>query len=194
MNHPRGAAAQAFTALNAVIFSRSSQPPTRLLAWVADLAARNIPGADEVSVTVIQRDRPRTAASSGRMALALDERQYWDGAGPCLDAATSSATISITDTGRCHRYPGFALQAHRTGVRRVLSVGMPAHPSLAGALNVYGIRGGRFEPATLDIATRFAGYADLVLSSRRRDDGQAPWGQPGRHGGGMDTRRRSQPR
>src|SRR4051795_2034123 len=55
-----------------------------LLQTVADLAETVMPGNPEASVTLLVEDRPATVATTGRMALALDESQYDRGHGPCL--------------------------------------------------------------------------------------------------------------
>src|SRR4051794_29713329 len=63
------------------------QPLGAVMHRIAVLAAQTIPGADDVSVTLIERGRARTVSFSGTLAAALDERQYEDGFGPCMDAA-----------------------------------------------------------------------------------------------------------
>jgi hypothetical protein len=60
-----------------------------VLTRVAQVAKDTIPGADEVSVTLVHRDHPSTTAYTGDLALGLDERQYAEGYGPCLQAARS---------------------------------------------------------------------------------------------------------
>lgn len=66
---------------------------------VSELAQRAIPGADEVSVTLIGAAGAYTAAYTGAVALALDERQYQQGRGPCMDAAQAGIVVSVPDTG-----------------------------------------------------------------------------------------------
>ena len=53
----------------------------------AQLAKRTIPGASEVSVTLLQGDAAHAAAFTGELALTLDEKQYERGHGPCLNVS-----------------------------------------------------------------------------------------------------------
>jgi hypothetical protein len=68
-----------------------------VLGKVADLAKRTIVGVDEVSVTLVREMNAHTAAYTGDLALNLDEWQYAEGGGPCLDAAASGTTLSVPD-------------------------------------------------------------------------------------------------
>src|SRR5687767_4381891 len=70
-----------------------------LLDKIAQLAKRSIPGAAEVSVTLVRRNVPQTAAFTGELAKALDEKQYERGYGPCLDAADTTTSLLVPDTG-----------------------------------------------------------------------------------------------
>src|SRR5690348_6201935 len=67
----------------------SAQPLGMILHRVAEIARELIPGAYEVSIALIERDRARTVAFTGAVATALDERQYCSGRGPCLDASVT---------------------------------------------------------------------------------------------------------
>jgi GAF domain-containing protein len=138
------------------------QPLGAVLRRVAELGAQTIPGATEVSVTLVERGRPRTVAFAGDLAVTLDERQYAIGFGPCMDAAVTGQLISIDDTSNDPNYPEFAYQAARKGIRHTLSIGMPALQETSGALNVYG-SGKPFDEAARAIATTFAEYAAVAL-------------------------------
>src|SRR4051812_42114796 len=70
-----------------------------VLDTIAHLAKRTIPGADEVSVTLVRDNKARTAAFTGDLALDVDESQYEAGHGPCLDASAAAATMSVPEMG-----------------------------------------------------------------------------------------------
>jgi GAF domain-containing protein len=148
--------------LSAIVLS--SQPLGAVLRRVAELAVKAVPGVDEASVTLIERGRPRTVAFSGKLAVALDERQYTAGFGPCLDAAVNQQTIVLDTYDEHTSYPEFAREARRAGIRHVMSVGMPALQHTSGGLNIYssGIAG-EFEPQAREAATAFAGYAAATV-------------------------------
>jgi GAF domain-containing protein len=157
-----GDVVSAYAELAAIVLNEQSL--TAILHRVAELAAEIVPGVDQVSVTLIEDNKSRTVAFSGDLAQALDERQYADGYGPCLDAALSGRIITIEDTAHSAAYPGFGRQAHRYGIQHTLSIPVPALQHNAAALNMYGsLDAGPFNQATHDTATSFAGYAAIAL-------------------------------
>jgi GAF domain-containing protein len=132
---------------------------------VARLAADLIPGIEEVSVTLIEGGRPRSVAFSGQRASVLDERQYEDGYGPCLDAAVSGQTIAIEDTSVSTLYPQFSRAAARAGIRHTLSMCLAMTvKDTTGALNMYGATR-PFDQSSRDVATDFAAYAAVAVGN-----------------------------
>jgi hypothetical protein len=123
----RSGNATAYAELSALVLER--QPLGAVLRRIADLAVKSIPDLDDASITLIRRGHPETVAFSGHLAITLDERQYEDGFGPCLDAARHGQTILVDAQQEKQEngiYAEFARQALRQGVRHVLSIGMPA--------------------------------------------------------------------
>ena len=155
-------AVSAYAELAKIVLNQ--QPLGAVLRRIAELAAKIIPGANDVSVTLIERNRARSVAFTGPLATALDERQYEDGFGPCMDAAVTGQLIQIEDTTQDEIYPEFSRQARRHGIRHTLSIGMPTQQDTTGALNIYGDgTAGPFDQAARDIAATFAGYAAIAL-------------------------------
>src|SRR5690349_17309409 len=75
-----------------------------VLDRVSHLAVRALPGASDVSVTLIREGAARTAAHTGRPALEIDEWQYREGRGPCLDAAGTGTTIAVAEVAAERRW------------------------------------------------------------------------------------------
>lgn len=144
-----------------------------VLAEVADLAKRTIPGADEVSVTLIRNRSAHTAAFTGDLALALDEWQYERGHGPCLDAAASTRSLLVVDMTAEQRWPDWARRAVQAGVHSSLSVGLPFQESATGALNIYAGKPDAFDDDGVALAQTFAGYAAIPLANANVYDIQA---------------------
>ncbi len=136
-----------------------------LLDKIARLAKRTIPGASEVSVTLLHGDKPHTAAFTGELALALDEKQYERGYGPCLAAAKSTSSVIVPDTGSEQRWPGWAHTAAQAGARSSLSIGLPVHEQVTGALNIYATTRDAFDDDSIAIAQTFAGFAAVGLAN-----------------------------
>jgi GAF domain-containing protein len=132
---------------------------------VADLAKRAVAGVDEASVTLVRGRRAQTAAFTGDLALDLDERQYEDGGGPCLDAAASTETVVVPDLAAEKRWPGYISHALEAGVRSSLSVGLPVHEKVTGALNLYATEVDAFDEDAVVLTQTFAGYAAVALAN-----------------------------
>jgi len=153
----------AFAELSKIMLGE--QPLTATMERIAALAAQTIPGADAVSVTLMEGDEARTVAFTGPVAVALDERQYEAGFGPCMDAAVTGGTIVIEDTSNDAVYPDFSRAAARQGVRHTLSVGMPIPQRIVGALNIYGIGTAAFDDEAKRLTSTYAGYAAVSLAN-----------------------------
>jgi GAF domain-containing protein len=139
-------------------------PLPSALQQVADLAARAVPGAAEVSVTLVEDGQPGTAVFTGPVAVALDERQYAKGFGPCLDAATYGQTIVTDSTDDRTPYRDFREACRGAGVTQTLSAGLPVAHRVSGGLNLYAITGQPLDPATVQLAETVAGYAAAALA------------------------------
>ena len=148
-----------------------------VLKQVADLAQQVIPGAAEVSVTLLRGDDVHTAAFTGDLALILDEWQYEYGHGPCLAAAATGATVSVPDMVGEQRWPDWSARADRAGARSSLSIGLPVDETVTGALNVYASASGAFDDEAITVAESFAGYAAVALANVHLYDTQATLAQ-----------------
>jgi GAF domain-containing protein len=153
----------AFAELSKVMLG--AQPLTATLARIAELAKRTIPGAAEVSVTLLQNGRAFSIAFTGPLASGLDERQYEADFGPCMDAALSGNTITIDDTARSEAYPDWARIAARHGITNTMSIGLPVEQRTVGALNVYGTDSTPFDQTNAELATAFASYAAVAVAN-----------------------------
>jgi GAF domain-containing protein len=101
------------------------------------IAQEALTGADEVSITLVRRDRPWTAAYTGQLALDADEMQYERGYGPCIDAGVSGTSLRVDDMREEKRWPDYAAKVVTHGVLASLSVPLPLQTDVVGALNCY---------------------------------------------------------
>ena len=163
--------AAAYAALSQIALS--GRPLDQTLEEVAALAQRALRETPEASVTLLTDDQARTAAFSGQVALQLDERQYDQGYGPCLDAAVSGGAIHLTIDDPDSPYPDFRRLAHQHGVTHSLSVGLPAAGRTGGALNLYTKTGQPFTDDSTRIAGTFAGFAGILLTTVGHGDDAA---------------------
>jgi GAF domain-containing protein len=141
--------------------------PEIALGKVVRVSQQAITGATEVSITMLDQGQPSTVASTGTLAYDLDQVQYGDGHGPCLDAATGGETLKIDDMRDEPRWPHFAAAAAGRGARSSLSVPLPEQGAVAGALNVYATERAAFDDSSCELAAAFASYAAVALFNLR---------------------------
>jgi GAF domain-containing protein len=144
-----------------------------VMAKIATLAKRVVPGAHEVSVTLRRGANTHTAAFTGELAITLDEWQYAEGHGPCLDASEFHASLSVPDMAAEERWPDWVQHAREAGARSSLSIGLPIADKVSGALNVYAIEPRAFDGDAIALAQTFAGYAAVALTNAHLYDSQA---------------------
>ncbi len=137
----------------------------QVLTRVSELAKRTIPGAAEVSVTLLGRGTGSTAAYTGELALHLDEQQYERGHGPCLEAGMAGATVLIADMATEDRWPDYVPRALEHGAHSSLSVGLPVQQVVTGALNIYATEPGVFDEDAASLTQTFASYAAVALAN-----------------------------
>lgn len=121
------------------------------LIVIAQLTADLVPSVSYASVTAMRDGAFTTVAASSEVARAVDEAQYADGAGPCMDAVDLAEPVAVpemaTTIATTMAWPGFRDTAFRLGLRASLSI-----PLFAGsgapiaALNLYGHDAAAMEP------------------------------------------------
>jgi len=136
-----------------------------VLSKVGELAKRVIAPADAVSLTLVRKGRAETAAYTDVLAMQADERQYGLDGGPCLDAGRGGVVLIIDDMRTEDRWPDYAPQAARIGVRSSLSVPLPIQEDLIGALNVYSQTAGAFDEDDVRAGQTFAAYAAVAVAN-----------------------------
>jgi GAF domain-containing protein len=146
-------------------FSLADHSMPSLLALVVGLAQRSLPGRPEASVTLLRRGRPYTATFSGALAKNLDESQYGYGYGPCLEAATTGVVVEVVDTRHDLRWPGYVESAVAHGCLSSLSLPLPLHEGVTGALNVYAREPAAFDDDSREQAPRLASYAAVAAGN-----------------------------
>ena len=132
---------------------------------ISELAKSVVPGADEVSMTVVEGEQPQTVASTGELALQLDEQQYARGAGPCLQGATTGTLMDVDDMTAEKRWPEWTELATGAGVGSLLTVPVPVQREVSAGLNMYSRKRHGFDEQSRTLATAFATYAGVALAN-----------------------------
>jgi hypothetical protein len=139
------------------------------LTFIASLVAARVGPVDYASITAQRSGAPTTVALSNQVALAVDEAQYADQAGPCLDALDGGIPVAA-DIASTMAWPGFRFAATELGLQASLSI-----PLFAGsgqpiaALNLYAHDGQALVPLSRALLHIFDFYQE-----GRTDVGEAP--------------------
>lgn len=155
---PTGALTELLAALTA------NTDMSGVLNEVVQLVRKFVPGAEESSITLIRGNKAVTAASTGPLPIALDEIQYEQGYGPCLDAGRCDEIMHIDDMSTERRWPTYTPLAIEHGVHSSLSLPLPVENYLVGAVNVYARRVRAFDQDSITIVTSLAAYLRAALS------------------------------
>ena len=137
----------------------------QVMVKVAQLTKSTLGVDGEVSVTLVQRGRPSTIASTGALAVDLDERQYERGYGPCLDCIAGGEPLIVEDMPTEQRWPDWAQAASRVGAGSSMSIPVPLQREVTAALNVYSTGTNSFDEAAVEVASTFAAYAGVALAN-----------------------------
>ena len=136
-----------------------------VLQAVVDLAKQVLPGNPESSISLLVKDKATTAVSTGQFALDLDESQYGQGHGPCLHAAATGEVTEIPDMATEVRWADYCRTAAARGNGSSLSVPLPLHEEVRGALNNYARGSHAFDDEARAAAQRFAVYAGVAVAN-----------------------------
>jgi len=150
-------------ALAGIVAGDSNQDA--VLRRTCEVTKTVIRGAAAVSVTVLEGERARTAASSDELSLRADSVQYASGTGPCLDAVRQVKTVLVPDMNDETRWPAYVAQTLPLGVRGSLSVPLGIEDGVVGALNIYATAPRAFDEEAVDLAIELAEYAGIVATT-----------------------------
>jgi transcriptional regulator with GAF, ATPase, and Fis domain len=162
--NPEHRLSQAISQLSGILFSETS--PEDTLRRVAEAAQRVVPGCAAASVTLVEKGRPGTPASTSPAAFEVDVAQYESNEGPCLEAVRTRESVSIQSLSESRAFPEFSVAAIRHGFRSSLSLPLRVAEETVGALNLYGEKTGAFE-ASESVGAVFARQAAITVANAR---------------------------
>jgi hypothetical protein len=113
-----------------------------LLMRIVSLVAALVTPVDYASVTAQRSGSPTTVATSHQTALAVDQAQYSDQSGPCLEALNDGVPVTA-DIATTMKWPGFRATADSLGLQASLSIPLfTGSGEPVAALNLYARDGG----------------------------------------------------
>jgi GAF domain-containing protein len=140
------------------------------LQRVADLACRNVGGADVAGVTLLRDGRPITAVFTDRTSPEIDAAQYETGSGPCLDAFRHQRVFRIDSTADDDRWREFSHAAAEHGMRSTISLPLGVRGNGIGALNLYSRQPAAFSDEAEHDGMLFATQASVALANAQLYD------------------------
>jgi ANTAR domain/GAF domain len=148
----------------------AEEPLNDVLARVAQTAARAVPDADALSITVLSGDTRSTPVSTDERIVELDHLQQDSGRGPCIEAAEGRKPVRV-EIATADRWPEFAHRAMELGVRACLSAPLvvgDGEPELVGSLNVYSYTASAFDPFDEGLLRLYTVTAGQAIANARR--------------------------
>ncbi|MDO0925291.1 GAF and ANTAR domain-containing protein [Streptomyces sp. TG1A-8] len=146
----------------------STESVEQFLQGLAESALVLAPAAVGAGITLEREHRPLTVVSTGPLASDLDEAQYGQDDGPCLQALRTGEEILVADMLDERRWGPYPAYAMACGTRSSLSLPIAAHTHTAGALNLYAPKASDFSDADLSALRALAAQATGVIAIAQR--------------------------
>ncbi|MCQ9129762.1 MULTISPECIES: GAF and ANTAR domain-containing protein [Streptomyces] len=131
-------------------------------------AALALSRAQGAGVTIEGDGEPMTVAGAGVAAMKLDEKQYGQDDGPCLESLRTGEEIHVGDMREETRWGDYPAYAVDCGILSTLSLPIAAHTGAAGALNLYAAPPHAFEDRDLGALRSLAAQATGGIALARR--------------------------
>jgi GAF domain-containing protein len=148
-------------------------PLTDLLHRVAELATR-MTTRTFAGITMSEGGKMQTPVYTDARSPKVDQVQYDEDSGPCVDAFRTGKVFTIPDTALDQRWRPFSQAALAENVRSTLSVPMDVsgnRTDVLGALNLYSETPDAFDAAAVVATESLANQASIVIANS-----QAYWG------------------
>jgi GAF domain-containing protein len=114
------------------------------------------------------RGELRVVAASSEAARRLERFQLQNDQGPCLDCFRSGLPVMAADlVAAAPRWPRFAPAAREAGFAAVQALPMRLREQVIGALNLFRVGPGAFEPADVRVGQALADVATISLLQER---------------------------
>ncbi|MDQ0079117.1 GAF and ANTAR domain-containing protein [Arthrobacter oryzae] len=142
-----------------------TQGVKEMLDELAEFSAVTLadPATALCSITLIQRKKPVTVASSEVRASRLDETQYSSGDGPCLSAIRRQVVVHIPDLASDDRWPAYTAAALEAGIGSSLSVPLLLAGEAEAGLNLYSTRSHGFTGEDISMVETYSYHASKAL-------------------------------
>ena len=158
---------RAFTSLTQLRFAEESLDGA--MRRIADLAVAVIPACDTCSVSQVEDKRTLARVATDDIAEMLDNFQYDNGEGPCMEAIQTAGRFKIESAVDERRWPRFTRPAADAGLRSSYSLPLHVDGRVVGALNLYSLAS-PFQLNDEQVSEDFAQHAAVTLANAEAYD------------------------
>ena len=135
------------------------------LVAVTRVAVAVVPPCDGASLTMRSSGVPNAPMASDAWAASLDQLQFVEQEGPCLDCLREGSVMRARDLGADQRFPSYGPKAAALGAASALSLPLAADGRTVGALNLYSRTPDAFDAEVLAVGELLAAHAALAISA-----------------------------
>jgi GAF domain-containing protein len=140
----------------------------QVLQRVAELSVRVIKPAATCGITLVQDERVITAASADALARQLDEQQYENEDGPCLESLYRGEVVEAVNLATEKRWDSYPTVAMAHGILAILSTPLIVKGRPVGVLNLYARTPQAFSTVDRQLASLLAGQAAIAVTAALR--------------------------
>ena len=143
-----------------------------VLGELTEAAVAAVPEARHAGITVASRGgKVRTATTTGRYPVLLDEIQQRHQQGPCLSAAWEQQMIRVDDLSGEQRWPRYCREVTQVSpIRSIMAFQLFADQRTMGALTFYADQPHAFDDGAVELGLMMATHIALAWNLVRRDE------------------------
>jgi hypothetical protein len=146
------------------LLSTANIGEARSLSKLAALAVRQVPGCSGAHATMWRDGELVSIAATHPDPAELAELELAAGGGPLTEAALTGVTVHCPDTVTEDRWPQWAAQALRRGLRSSVHL-VRQFPPMTLVLALYGVRPAVLDADSVPVAEMLAGFGGAALAS-----------------------------
>ena len=138
---------------------------------IVRLAVENLDACEFAGISLVEKRKITSPASSNDTPRKVDEIQSEVGEGPCIDAIKEHDVFQTGELKKERRWPKLSERAHEeTGVSSILSIRLSLVEDTMGALTLYTTAPDAFDDSDVALGTVFAVHAAVAMSAARREE------------------------
>ncbi|MEU8900946.1 GAF and ANTAR domain-containing protein [Nocardia sp. NPDC048505] len=135
------------------------------LRQLATVASRMLPGKPMAGVSLKRADDTVTVGATGAEASRVDELQYQQRTGPCLEAMHTAEPVSVPDVARENRWGDYPARVMAHGIRSIYAQPLLADGKPIGSLNLYATAPNGFDEQTRWAIKLTGEHTSVLLST-----------------------------